>query len=157
MAWSFDFWIGCLVAELREGDMFGAFFSMAAMTLVVCAVLAVPVWIVAVWRRASSVALWFGGTAAVLSLLFGLLTVEMESWVGACETSGGIGCADVYWAGAWGFLFILFGYFLASVGFAVVVALKGTRAFKGARILERTRIPDIDAAKDRLRFLMKKA
>lgn len=157
MAQPFVTRIGCAVAQPREGDVLGAFFSAAAMTLVACAVLAVPVWIVAVWRRAWRVALWFAGTAAVLSLLLGLLMIESESSVDACQASGGIGCADLYMAGAGAWLLALFGYFLASVGFAVALALKGTRMRKGTRILERTRIPDMDAAKDRLRFLMKEA
>ena len=102
------------------------FFSIAAITTVVCLVIALPLWGVAVWRRTWTVALGFVAAAVILSMLAGLLAVESESSFAACEASGrshrGFACANAYFvfAGLW--LMALVGYFIAGIVAAIVVA-----------------------------------
>ena len=103
------------------------FFSIAATTIVVCLVIALPLWGVAVWRRTWSVALWFVAAAVILSVLSGLLAVGSESSFAACEASGGNACANAYFAFAGLWLMALFGYFIAGFVAAIVVALRGAQ------------------------------
>ena len=107
------------------------FFSIAAITTVVCLVIALPLWGVAVWRRTWTVALWFVAAAVILSVLSGLLAVESESSFAACEASGrshrGFACANAYFvfAGLW--LMALVGYFIAGIVAAIVVEYQGAQ------------------------------
>ena len=103
------------------------FFSIAALTTVVCLVIALPLWGVAVWRRTWTVALWFVAAAVILSVAFGWLAVGLESGVAACEASGGIGCADAYLGFPFLWLIALVGYFIAGIVAAIVVEYQGAQ------------------------------
>jgi hypothetical protein len=71
--------------------------------------------------------LGFGIGMVVVSLLFGLMAVSTEASVDSCEASGGIGCADLYFA-AGGLSFLFFGaWFIGTLITAIYLVARGTR------------------------------
>ena len=105
-----------------------AFLEGFLMTLVASAVLALPLWIVALIKGRRDILLGFGTGMVAIAFLFGLMSVATEASVDSCEASGGIGCADLYFA-AGGALFLFLGaWFVVTLITAIYLATWGTRS-----------------------------
>jgi hypothetical protein len=104
-----------------------SFFETVLMTLVISAVLALPLWIVALVKGKRDTRRGFGIGLVAISLLFGLLSVSTEAQVNSCEASGGIGCADLYFVVAGGLFLFLGAWSIGTFITAIVLVARGTR------------------------------